>query len=673
VRAFPNGTLGKRAERLVERYAPAYVVADSEYQVLNFSGRTGPFLDPEQRRSQPQPAESRAPRPAAGPARGPPARRHGPQARARRAPADGCGGGGPPRRPDGGAAGGVAAGADELRGGVPRLRPGGERRPDEAVRDPTILRDEHVARLEGELRVTKDRLQATIEELESTNEELKSSNEEYQSINEEMQSANEELETSKEELQSVNEELQTVNGELALRVSELSRANSDLKNLLESTQIATLFLDNNLQVKGFTPSMSEVFHLIDSDQGRPITHIASRVPYPEMADDLRRVLRTLTTVEREIGSDGRNRYLVRVLPYRSVDNFIAGAVLTFLDITSATRTQEALRVSEERVRLATSAARIVTWDLDLSTREFTHSEGFERIFGFPPPHTLGALLTFVHADDREALAKAFDRAIEGNEALDAETRLIVHGKDLWVRFGGARAGDHLLGVFQDVDERRRAQGQQYLLMAELQHRVKNILSVVRSITRRSLDGAENLDELRRQLGGRIDALARTQGVLANRGVEGVRLDELVHDELAASQDGARPVDIEGPGVVLKDKAAETFALALHELTTNAVKYGALSPHGGRLSVRWWITNTRHGPRLALEWLEQGVAMPTSPPARSGFGRRLIERGLPYDLDAATSFEFRQDGVRCTVELPIGARVLLVEPGQERPMPDEEAR
>ena len=668
VRVFPNGTIGKRAERLVERYAPAYVVCDAEYQVLNFSGRTGPFLDPSTGVAnlnllnlvhRDLRLDLRAALLRVGaerkPARVAPLRM-GLEEEARRI--------GLTVEP-------LAEGSQEPIHYVVLFHDYGPEvgnDQDDTARDPAILRDEHVVRLEGELRVTKDRLQATIEELESTNEELKSSNEEYQSINEEMQSANEELETSKEELQSVNEELQTVNGELAHRVSELARANSDLKNLLESTQIATLFLDNDLRVKSFTPSMSEVFHLIDNDLGRPITHIASRVPYPEMADDLRRVLRTLTTTEREIGAEGGNRYLVRVLPYRSVDNFIAGAVLTFLDVTSTTRAQAALRASEERARFATSAARIVTWELVLATRGFTHSEGFERIFGFPAPPTLTSLLSFVHGDDREALTRAFESAMGKEGTLDAEARLVAHGKELWVRFSGGKTGEHLLGVFQDVDDRRRAQGQQSL-MAELQHRVKNILAVVRSITRRSLEGADNLKDLREQLGGRMDALARTQGLLANRGVDGVRLDELVRDELAASGEPDGTVaEIEGPAILLKDKAAEAFALALHELATNAVKHGALSAAGGRLSVRWRILNTDPIRRLILEWVEQDVAMPVSPPTRSGFGRRLIERGLPYDLGATTMFEFRPDGVRCTVELPVSPRVVAVEASQERSMP-----
>ena len=661
-RITPVGMLGKRAERVVERYAPAYVVADADYQVLNFSGRTGPFLDPSSgvanlnllnlvhrdlrldlRAALMRVASERKPFRVAP-------LRMGAEGEARRV--------GLSVEP-------LVEDPQDAPNFVVLFHDYGPESGTDAedvLRDPAVLRDEHVLRLESELRLTKDRLQATIEELESTNEELKSSNEEYQSINEELQSANEELETSKEELQSVNEELQTVNGELAHRVGELARINSDLKNLLESTQIATLFLDNDLRVKSFTPSMSEVFHLIDTDLGRPIAHIAARVPYPDMDADLRRVLRTLSTIEREIGESSGRRYLVRVLPYRSVNNFIAGAVLTFLDITVAARAQEALRVAEERARLATAAAHIITWELDLATGNFAHADGFEQTFGLRPPITLAALLKVTHADDRETLSLAFDRAIEQGEALDVEARLMTTRGDLWLRFSGARSAGHLLGVFQDVDERRRAQAQQSLLLAELQHRVKNILAVVRSITRRSLDSAESLEELRSNFAGRIDALARTQSVLANRADEGVRLDELVRDELAAAQgQGGGSVEIEGPPILLKDKAAEIFGLALHELTTNSTKYGALAQAGGRLSLRWQVMQTSSGQRLALEWRESGVPDLQGEPARSGFGRNLIERGLPYDLDAVTALEFMPGGLRCTVELPLGPRVQRIGP------------
>src|SRR5262245_14712430 len=163
-------------------------------------------------------------------------------------------------------------------------------------------RAERIDGLEADLTSTRERLQTTIEELETANEELKSSNEEFQSLNEELQSANEELETSKEELQSVNEELETVNSELNSKVEGLDRANSDMKNLLESTQIATVFLGNDFRIKSFTPAITDVFNLIDSDVGRPITDIAARLKY-DLVPDVRRVQRTLAPAEQEVKGD----------------------------------------------------------------------------------------------------------------------------------------------------------------------------------------------------------------------------------------------------------------------------------------------------------------------------------------------------------------------------------
>jgi two-component sensor histidine kinase len=441
-----------------------------------------------------------------------------------------------------------------------------------------------------------------------------------------------------------------------------------IEHLLESTRIATLFLDNDLRVKSFTPSLSEVFHLTDSDLGRPIAHIAARLPYPDLAEDVRRVLRTLTNVEREIGTPEGGRYLARVLPYRSVDNFIAGAVITLLDITAATVAQAAQQAAEERTRLATTAARIAIWELDVESRQSTHSEGFETAFNIPPPPALPALLARTAAEDRHRLSTAFHAAIEECGTLDVEVRMNGLRGEVWVRFSGSRNGGKLLGVLQNVDERRRAEAQQNLLMAELQHRVKNILGVVRSLTARSLESSTNLAEFAARFPGRIDALARTQSMMANRGTGGIRLDELIRDELEASTgNGNDRVVIGGPPILLKDKAAETFALGIHELTSNAVKYGALSTKEGQLTVRWGVTNTSNGARLALTWQEHGVRMPDKPPARTGFGRRLIERALPYDLDAATALEFGLDGVRCTVELPLGRHVIAWEQDAMEPV------
>lgn len=198
------------------------------------------------------------------------------------------------------------------------------------------------AELEQELRATKDHLQSTIEELETSNEELKSMNEELQSSNEEMQSTNEEIETSKEELQSVNEELMTVNAELQSKIDELSQANSDMTNLLAGTQIATVFLSNDLRIKRFTPSATAVINLIQADIGRPISDIASKLEYEDMINDAAEVLRTLTLSEKTVRGREGSSYLIRIMPYRTIANVIDGVVMTFIDITEQRRTQEAL-------------------------------------------------------------------------------------------------------------------------------------------------------------------------------------------------------------------------------------------------------------------------------------------------------------------------------------------
>lgn len=201
--------------------------------------------------------------------------------------------------------------------------------------------DDNLRALEHELRTAKTQLQSTIDDLETANEEMKSAAEEYQSVNEELQSSNEELETSKEEMQSINEELQTINTEMAHKNDALTRANSDMKNLLDSTEIATMFLDNDLRIKGFTPGMADIFRLRDSDRGRPITDIASTLSYAGMSDNAQTVLRKLSVIEEEVQlKDGRTTFIMRIRPYRTVDNVIDGVVITFVDITERRRAQD---------------------------------------------------------------------------------------------------------------------------------------------------------------------------------------------------------------------------------------------------------------------------------------------------------------------------------------------
>ncbi len=210
-----------------------------------------------------------------------------------------------------------------------------------------------LASLQRELRDKEEYLQSIVEELETTNEELKSSNEEMQSINEEMQSANEELETSREELQSVNEELATVNAELHGKVSELSQANNDMNNLLAGTGVGTIFVDHQQHIKRFTPSITQVISLIATDVGRPVGQIVTNLTgYDQLVEDLQQVLDTLVPREIEVHNREGRWFALRIRPYRTLDNVIEGAVITFFDVTDMHQAREALGEAESLRRLA---------------------------------------------------------------------------------------------------------------------------------------------------------------------------------------------------------------------------------------------------------------------------------------------------------------------------------
>jgi len=248
-----------------------------------------------------------------------------------------------------------------------------------------------IAALQQELRAKEEYLQNTHEELESSNEELKSSNEEMQSVNEELQSTNEELETSKEELQSVNEELGTVNAELQDKVMDLSRVNNDMNNLLAGTGIGTVFVDHQLRILRFTPTASTIINLIASDVGRPVAHIVSNlVGYDRLVADMQAVLDTLIPKEVKAKAIDGKWYTLRILPYRTLDNVIEGAVISFIDITETVETQEALHKANELMRLAVvvrDAHDAITVQ-DLDGRILAWNPGAERMYGWSESEAL---------------------------------------------------------------------------------------------------------------------------------------------------------------------------------------------------------------------------------------------------------------------------------------------
>ena len=210
--------------------------------------------------------------------------------------------------------------------------------------------DETVRRLTQELEMTQGRLRTVREELEAANEELRAANEELQSINEEYRSTSEELETSKEELQSINEELQTVNSELKLKLEAISRAHSDLQNLMAATDFGTLFLDLSLRIKRFTDRATELFSITAIDEGRPISDFAHQLQYDDLLADARAVLADLAPIRREVQSRSGKWYDLRLRPYRTVENKIDGVVITFIDVSERRAAEEALHDAERQLR-----------------------------------------------------------------------------------------------------------------------------------------------------------------------------------------------------------------------------------------------------------------------------------------------------------------------------------
>lgn len=289
--------------------------------------------------------------------------------------------------------------------------------------------------LEEELKRAKEQLQVTIEESEASNEELKASNEELQSINEELRSATEELETSKEELQSINEELITVNQELKLKVEETAKVNDDLQNLVASTDIATVFVDRDMCIKRFTPRAADVFRLIAADVGRSLLDLNHRLDYAELASDAAQAFQSLRITEREVGSQDGRWYIARVLPYRTAEDRIEGAVLTFVDITQRREAEEAARNSEVRMRLVADSAvdyAIISTDPDGIITFW--SRGAERIFGYSPTDAIGRPGDLIYLPEdraRGAFKKEMDVARSEGGSNDDRWHLRADGQRIF--------------------------------------------------------------------------------------------------------------------------------------------------------------------------------------------------------------------------------------------------
>ena len=298
-----------------------------------------------------------------------------------------------------------------------------EKNPNEPIED----KDQLITILEEELRNKEEYLQSTTEELQTSNEELKSTNEELQSSNEELQSTNEEMETSKEELQSINEELITVNNEHQLKIEELSQIHNDMTNLLASTEIGTVFLDQHLCVKRFTPVITNIINLIQTDIGRPLGDIAPKFrKYVDLTLDTKSVLDTLIPIEKEVESEDGQFFLMRIIPYRTVKNMIDGVVITFVDITERVQAKHALKVIDGYFQTAVSQSGMIFAQTD---RDLRYTWLYNPHPDFKPEFALGKTDTEM-ADNEGAqqLVKLKEEVIKTGKNLEKEIEFSLSDK-----------------------------------------------------------------------------------------------------------------------------------------------------------------------------------------------------------------------------------------------------
>jgi two-component system CheB/CheR fusion protein len=328
-----------------------------------------------------------------------------------------------------------------------------------------VTAQQHIAQLERDLAYARERQQTSTEEQQAFHEELKSTNEELQSTNEELQSANEELETAKEELQSLNEEMITVNAELNARIEQMGDIQNDFKNLMDSSNTGTLFIDNNLLIRRYTPATVKVYRLIAGDIGRPLADIKSNLLDDDLQADLQHVLDTLIPIEREVHTLDGAWYLARIQPYRTLDNMIAGVVLTFTTVTGYKLASEAVQRSETLLALTQELAHLGSWEFDLRTQQLTWSTETYRIYELDPAvvPTLEMANNFYAPEFRPRAHAAVQSLIERGTPYDLELPLVTaRGRPITVRSHAVaimQAGQvvKLLGTCQDISERLRVE------------------------------------------------------------------------------------------------------------------------------------------------------------------------------------------------------------------------
>ncbi len=343
------------------------------------------------------------------------------------------------------------------------------------------------------------------------------------------------------------------------------------------------------------------------------------------------------------------------------------------EISERKKADVALEESGARLQEALTAGQVVAFTWEPGTGLSRRSENAPQVLGFKPKGGTDGqadaflahgeaddFLARVHPEDRAGFAARIRGLCVENPSYSTFFRFIrPDGREVWLEETGKAEFDatggylRLKGLTRDITERKRAEERQRMLICELDHRVKNVLASVATVARRTREDSGSMDEFLQVFDGRIQSMANTHRLLSRSHWQGVSLADLVRKELAPCT-GEGSASVEGPEVLLSPEATQSVAIVLHELVTNASKYGALATKYGRISVRWdWLRDSQAARRLLLEWVETGGS-PVIPPGHAGYGTDAIRNLIPYELGGVVDLTFDAAGVRCRIELPSSA-------------------